>query len=209
MKKKSILIIGAGGHAKSCIDVIEQIGDYRISGIVGLASEVGEKVLNYTVINSDQNLADLVQNYKNALIAVGQIPTASLRIQLFEKVIEAGFDLPTLISPSATVSPHSKIGRGTIVMPGAVLNAGSVIGENCIINSQAIVEHDVKISSHSHISTGAILNGNVSIGTGCFIGSGVIIKEGVSIGSNSLVGMGQAVRKDLANESKFYGGELK
>lgn len=209
MNKKSVLIIGAGGHAKSCIDVIEQIGNYRISGIVGLPSEIGKKVLNYKIIDSDQNLADHVQDYKNALIAVGQISTASLRIQLFEKVIEAGFNLPTFISPSATVSPHSKIGRGTIVMPGAVLNAGSVIGENCIINSQAIIEHDVEISNHCHVSTGAILNGNVSLGTGSFIGSGATIKEGVKIGPNSLVGMGQAVRKDLSSGSKFYGEGLK
>ncbi len=209
MKKKSILIIGAGGHAKSCIDLIEQLGNYQISGIVGLPSEIGRNVLNYKVIDSDQNLAFHVQNCENALIAIGQISTASLRIQLFEKAIDAGYNLPTLISPSATVSPHSKIGRGTIVMRGAVVNAGSVIGDNCIINSQAIVEHDVEISSHCHISTGAILNGKVSIGTGSFLGSGAIIKEGVRIGPNSLVGMGLAVRKDLSSGSKFYGEELK
>ncbi|MBD3768262.1 MAG: acetyltransferase, partial [Gammaproteobacteria bacterium] len=28
---KQLLLIGAGGHCKACIDVIEQIGDWQIA----------------------------------------------------------------------------------------------------------------------------------------------------------------------------------
>ena len=34
---KKIILIGGGGHCKSCIDVIEQEGKYRIAGIVDMA----------------------------------------------------------------------------------------------------------------------------------------------------------------------------
>ena len=34
--KSEIILIGAGGHALSCIDVIETHGLYRIAGLVGL-----------------------------------------------------------------------------------------------------------------------------------------------------------------------------
>ena len=41
MKKNKLVLIGAGGHARSCIDVIEQEGKYEICGLVGLSQEVG------------------------------------------------------------------------------------------------------------------------------------------------------------------------
>jgi hypothetical protein len=44
MNKENIILIGAGGHALSCIDVIEQENKYSIHGLVGLKDEVGKKI---------------------------------------------------------------------------------------------------------------------------------------------------------------------
>ena len=45
MRSGDLLLIGAGGHAKSCADVIERGGAYRIAGVVGLPLEVGQLCL--------------------------------------------------------------------------------------------------------------------------------------------------------------------
>ena len=47
---KAIIVVGAGGHARSCIEVIESEGIYKIAGLVGLKSEVGEEICGYKVI---------------------------------------------------------------------------------------------------------------------------------------------------------------
>ena len=39
--KKKIILIGAGGHAESCIDVIKKNKKYQIVGLIGTKSEVG------------------------------------------------------------------------------------------------------------------------------------------------------------------------
>ena len=51
--KEQIILIGGGGHCKSCIDVIEQEGRFEIAGIVEKPDKVGEKVLGYPVIGTD------------------------------------------------------------------------------------------------------------------------------------------------------------
>lgn len=205
MSKLSLILIGAGGHARSCIDTIEQEGIYKIAGLIGLPEEVGKKLLGYEVIASDKDLIDLGKQYQLALITVGQIHTPEQRIRLFAHAHHAGFNFPTVIAPTAYTSPRSKIGVGTIVMHGAIINAGVRVGSNCIINSNSLIEHDASIENHCHISTGAILNGNTTIGLGSFIGSGAVIKEGVSVGTNSFVGMGLMVRDNLANNEKYLG----
>jgi len=48
--KQSIILIGGGGHCKSCIDVIEQEGTFSIKGIVDKPEKKGQDVLGYTVI---------------------------------------------------------------------------------------------------------------------------------------------------------------
>jgi sugar O-acyltransferase (sialic acid O-acetyltransferase NeuD family) len=206
MSNPNLIIVGAGGHSRSCIDVIEQEGKYLIGGLVGLSQEVGLKQFGYDVLAADTGLDLLAKRFPYALIAVGQIHSPELRIRLYEQYLSAGFIFPTIISSSAYVSPHSTIGAGTIVMNGAVINAGVVVGNNCIINSRALIEHDSLIADHCHISTGVILNGDTAIGAGSFIGSGVIIKEGVSVGASSLIGMGLTVRHELGENTRLISG---
>ena len=205
MSKPNLILIGAGGHARACIDTIEQEGIYKIAGLIGLAQEVGSKHFGYEVIATDSEIPELVVQYQFALITIGQIHGAEHRIRLYAQVQDAGFTIPTVIAPTAYVSSHSTIGTGTMVMHGAIINAGAQVGNNCIINSNSLIEHDAHVEDHCHISTGAILNGKTSIGTGSFIGSGAVIKEGVSIGANSLVGMGLIVRQNVDNNAKYFG----
>lgn len=207
MTKPQLILIGAGGHAGSCIDVIEAHNQFQIAGLIGLPEQ---KIINnlnssYGIIGADNDLAYLANTFRYALIAIGQMKTAEHRIGLYHQLVKLGYELPTIIAPTAYVSRHAIIGRGTIVMHGAIVNAGAIVGSNCIINSRALIEHDARVEDHCHISTGSILNGNVSIGSGSFIGSGSVIKNGVTVGSNCFVGMGQGLRHDLTDGLQFLG----
>lgn len=205
MTKPSLILIGAGGHAHACIDVIEQHGRYQIAGLVGMPQEMNVHHLGYTVIAADNELPELAKTYQYAFIAVGQMQSPDNRMHIYQQIIKLGFQLPVIIAPTAYVSSHATIGGGTIVMHGAIVNAGAKVGNNCIINARALVEHDATVEDHCHISTGAILNGDVSIGAGSFVGSGGIIKEGVSIGKRCIVGMGLCVRHDQTDHARFVG----
>lgn len=207
MNNEGIILVGAGGHAISCIDAIEAQNKYQILGLVGLPKEIGTEILGYKVISADDGLGELSLNCPNALITLGSIKSPKRRIDLYEKLITFGFNLPVIISPRAYVSPHAVVGFGTIVLHGAIINAGANIGNNCIINSCSLVEHGALVGSHVHLSTGAILNGDVRVGLGSYIGSGCAIKEGVSIGEGCLVAMGLTVRHDLPDDSYFLGSK--
>lgn len=205
MTKPSLILIGAGGHARSCMDVIEQQGHFKIAGLVGLPDQKHAQQFGCAVIASDDELPELAKTYRYALVTVGQIQTADHRIRLYRQATQLGFKLPAIIASTAYVSRHATIGAGSIVMHGAIVNAGAKVGNNCIINTRALIEHDAAVEDHCHISTGAILNGGVTVGAGSFIGSGSVIKEGVALGKGCLVGMGLAVRHSLTEHTRFTG----
>jgi sugar O-acyltransferase (sialic acid O-acetyltransferase NeuD family) len=203
MFKKSILVIGAGGHAQSCIDVIEADGQFKIIGLIGSKNEVGKEISGYSVIGTDEELVVLASKVKNAVIGLGQIKSSDNRRRLFLNLNYYGYNLPAIISPNAYISKSAQIGDGTIVMHHALVNSGARIGDNCIINSKANIEHNSIIESDCHISTGAIVNGDCFIGRGTFLGSGSVVKQGCTIGQNSIIGMLTSVGNNLSANSLY------
>jgi sugar O-acyltransferase (sialic acid O-acetyltransferase NeuD family) len=194
---KRLFLIGGGGHCRSCIDVIEAGGIFEVAGIIQSPSSGSEPVSGYPVIGTDEDLPTLFPHGGNAMVAVGQIKSATTRIRLYETLKSLGVSLPVIVSPRAQVSKRAQIEEASIVMHGAVVNSGATVARNCIINSQALVEHDAYIEDHCHVSTGALVNGGVIIRKGSFIGSGAILREGVEVGAGAVVGAGQVVMKDV------------
>ncbi len=199
--KNSIILIGGGGHCKSCIDVIEQQGKYRIDGIVDVSEKLHKKVLGYEIIATNDDLQRLVKEYENFLITLGQIKSPEKRIRIFQTLKESGTKLPVIISPLAYVSKHTEVGYGTIIMHHALINAGAKIGSNCIINNKALIEHDAIIGDHCHISTGAIINGGTVISPKTFVGSNAMTKEYIEIGEQTVIGGGVSVLQDVSPKS--------
>ncbi len=191
-----IILVGAGGHAMVCIDVIEQEGRFRIAGLIEKNSAAVTRC-GYPVIGTDDDLKTLRQRFDYALVSVGQIKTPNVRMKLFKTLKSAGYSLPAITSPVAYVAKRTRIGEGTIIMHGAIINAGATIGDNCIMNNRSLVEHDVTVGAHCHIATGAILNGAVNVGEGSFVGSSAVIKQGITIGKNCVVGAGCILKRDL------------
>ncbi|TLD41233.1 MAG: 4-amino-6-deoxy-N-Acetyl-D-hexosaminyl-(Lipid carrier) acetyltrasferase [Candidatus Jettenia ecosi] len=185
---EEIVLIGGGGHCKSCIEVIEAEDKFKIIGIVDTKEKLRQKVLGYEVIACDEDLPKLVKEHKNFLIAIEQIKSPEKRIEKFEYLKSLGANFPVIISPLSHVSKHATIGEGTIIMHNVIVNAGTTIGKNCIINTGAIIEHDAVIGNRCHISTGAIINGGTKVKEGTFFGSNSMAKEYIEIGENSIIG---------------------
>ena len=198
---KSLLLIGGGGHCRSCIDVIEVEGRYKIAGIVNQTDGCSEPVLGYEVLGDDEDLPELQKKYPIALITVGQIKSADLRVKLFQQLRSLGFELATIISPRAYVSKTASLGAGTIVLHDALVNTGAKIGNNCILNTKSLVEHDAIVEDHCHISTGSIINGGTVVKCHTFFGSNSVAKESIEIGSHVTIGGGVSVMKSVPNNT--------
>ena len=121
---KKIILIGAGGHAKSCIDIIEKENKFKIVCLVDQVKK-NSKLFNYPIVDETIPQENLLKKAKNVLIAVGQIKNADTRVKLFQKYKKLGFKFPVIISPNSIVSNYSKIDEGSIIMHQTIINASS------------------------------------------------------------------------------------
>jgi len=209
MLTRDIILIGGGGHCKSCIDVIESTGHYRIFGILDVPEKIHQKLLGYSIIGSDNDIPKYAGNGIGFLITAGHIKSGSLRKKIYEQVKAANGILETVIAGTAHVSSHAKLGEGTIVMHHAVVNADAYIGYNCIVNSHALVEHDAKVGNHVHLSTMSVVNGGCSIGSGTFIGSNSVVNQGITISDDVTIGAGAVVHRDISSAGTYAGNPFK
>ncbi len=205
MTKQKIILIGGGGHCKSVIDVIENENKYEIAGIVDIKQKIGQKVLNYKIIATDNELPELIKTYKNAVITVGQIKTPEIRIKIYKRLKSLNANMPVIISPFSYVSKYSFIDEGTIIMHNVIVNAGAKIGKNCIINNQALIEHDATINDNCHISTNAKINGDCIINKNTFFGSGAVLSNGIIIAENNIIAAGAVIYRNTKPNSTYIG----
>lgn len=187
MSRDSLVMIGGGGHAKSCIDVIEQEGKFSICGIVDATLKVGAEVMGYPILGDDTILEKLFKKVSNAFIGVGQIKTPNVRKEIYFKLKKIGYDIPTIVSPMAYLARDVNLGEGSIIMHNALVNVNAIIGRCCIVNTKALVEHDCRVGDFCHLSTASVLNGTCDIGEGSFIGSNMVLKQQTIIEPYSIV----------------------
>ena len=72
-----IVLIGAGGHSRSCIEIIEENNDLKIEVIVDTLTK--DKIFEgYKVINNENELKDIYKNIDKAFICIGFIQKKKL-----------------------------------------------------------------------------------------------------------------------------------
>jgi UDP-perosamine 4-acetyltransferase len=204
---KRIVIIGAGGHAGVVIDTLKALGSFHIHGLVDRDRDTwGATRHGCKVLGGDDVLSSIrIAGVRQAFLGLGMIQPSSLRKTCAALTAKIGFKFPTLVHPTAWVSPSATLGDGTFIGPLAVVNSSAVIGEHVIINSGAIVEHDCQVGSFSHVASGACLAGGVVVGAETLIGARAVVRQGLEIGYRVLVGAGAVVVKSVPNQTQALG----
>ncbi|HRD37727.1 MAG TPA: NeuD/PglB/VioB family sugar acetyltransferase [Bacteroidia bacterium] len=203
---KNIVLFGGGLHANVCIDILEKEGKYKIVGIIDSMAEIGAMLYGYPVIGRQENLVNLINEYKieAGFISIGDNYSRKfVRDYIVSQVPD--FVFVNAIHPSVIVGKNVKLGCGIVMMAGVIVNPDSQIQDFCILNTGAQLEHNCLMEEYSHLSAGSITGGKVKIGKFSAITLGVIILDRVTIGENTVVGSGSLVMHDLPDNVLAYG----
>ncbi|MBA3536105.1 MAG: acetyltransferase [Tatlockia sp.] len=199
--KKGIVIVGAGGHAKVCIELLHAMGE-RISYCIG-NEESPELCLGIPVLQGDNYIQSLFKDgYSRIFIAIG---SNSLRERLATQAINQGYHLVNAISPQAIISPTASLGSGIAIMAGVVINAETRIDDLVIINTGATIDHDCQIGKSVHIAPQCALAGSVKIGNQSFIGLGSKVIPHLEIGEKVIIGAGAVVISNIKSDVTAVG----
>lgn len=182
MTIKPAYILGAGGHGKVVLRLLQQLG-YDVKSIFDDdPSRIGRSLHGVPILGPVALAGSLGR--VPAVIGVGSNEARKRLAEQFD------LDWLTLVHPAAFVDPTADVGRGTVVLPGAVVHVDASIGDHAIVNTRASIDHDCVIADFVHLAPGSTLAGDVHVGEGGFVGTGASVIPGVRVGSWATVGAG-------------------
>lgn len=165
----NLLILGAGGYGRTVADVAAQFGIY-------------EKI---RFLDDQSTSADVLgpcgdyQNYIHESVALyPAFGNNEGRLRWIETLRAAGANIPTLVHPTAYVSPTATLGVGCTVLPHAIVNTNVTVGDGCIVNCGAMIDHGCVIEPGCHICLGAIVKGENKIASCTKVEAGEVIERG-------------------------------
>ena len=132
---ESLILIGAGGYAKSVVDSIDYF-NYELAGFI---DEFSEKPVHLGFPILAKNIDNLNNPEKYAyFISIGNNQRRKI---WFDKLKGKKLHIINVVDRSAIVSPNAIIGTGCFVGKMAIVNSRAFVGNNCIINTKALIEH--------------------------------------------------------------------
>ncbi|MFV0540097.1 MAG: transferase [Aestuariibaculum sp.] len=165
-RKPNIVIIGASGHAKVIIDIIERENTYNIIGLIDTYKTVGDELFNYKILGKEEDIPKLkdIYNFNKGIIAIGDNWTRKKMKDQIEK-IDLDFNFISAVHPNAVIGKDVEIGCGSVIMAGVIINSEAKVGEFCIINTKASLGHESIMKNFSSLAPNSTIGGNVKIGT--------------------------------------------
>ena len=169
----NLLIVGAGVYGVLASEIAIDMGCFGKIAFIDDFSTTSSNGIE--VIGTTHDISKLSVEYGNIIVAIGN---ADIRISLLKRITEeTTYNIVSLISPRAYVSPTAQIMNGCIVEPMAVIHTGCTISLGCIISACAVVNHASLCCEGVHVDCNATIEGYCTVPTRTKISAGETFRE--------------------------------
>ncbi len=184
-----LVIVGAGGHGRSVLELVRLDGRYQVQAFLDDQQAAGTQVMGVPVWGPTALLDQLpARGVSSVHVAIGHNRT---RQTLCARARAAGLELATLVHPRAFASPSAVLGAGTALMACAVLGTQAHLGEGAIVNVGAVVDHHARVSNFGHLGANATMAGGSTIGERAWLQAGAALGYGVHLPDDTIVAPGE------------------
>ena len=159
----SLLILGLGQYGKLAKEIAESMKKFEKIDLLDDKED--------TAVGKIDDYERFVNDYSFAFVAIG---ASELRLELMEKLEQAGYEIATLVSEGAFVSPSAKVEKGCAVEPMAVIHTGAVLEKGCLVSSGAVVNHFAICREGVHVDCNAVVIGSAVVGKCITVESGEV-----------------------------------
>lgn len=157
----NLLILGAGSQGPVVREIAEALGIFtRIAFLDDDAS-------NKLAIGPLSDYERLREIFPAAIPSFGN---SALRGEYYNRLIAAGYAIPRLIHPTATISSSDvELGEGAVVEAKVIIANDVTVGENVILSAGCVLDR------------GCVIGKNCHVGCACTVTRGSVVPDGYRI----------------------------
>lgn len=196
--KQQLIVLGFGGHARSVADIALAMG-YKTLVFVDAQAQKGERFLDFPVLKSftpsDSKVWCAFPASGNGLVRQAQT----------KLIQQQGWQLVSLIAPSATIGVGCRLEDAVFVGQQAHIGPMAKVGRGSIVNSGAVLEHECSLGEWAHVSVNATMAGRSCLGNFSMLGAGATVIDGLVVASNVTIGAGAVVNQSIELSGTYVG----
>lgn len=204
---RPLIILGTGGNALDCLDVVEAINCVAPAwDLVGFLDDGRGPGSTYHGVEVLGPVARATEFRRCWFVnAVGSDKSYRRRPDVVAATALNDQFFATLIHPGACVSRRTRVGAGAVVNVGASVGGEVEIGRHATLGPNCTIGHNAVIEDFAVVAPGAVVSGFVRLGRGCYVGAGAAIKQKLNVGAEALVGLGAVVTRDVPERATVIG----
>jgi sugar O-acyltransferase (sialic acid O-acetyltransferase NeuD family) len=202
MRRKRIVIIGAGGMAREVASTLHWINRcqpaYDFLGyVVSDLSQLGVRDTSNQVIGDLEWLKQNRDSVDALALGVGS-PATRLKLAGELSALLTNIEWPVLIHPTAVIDLDSaRLEEGCFLGARVTATVNIVLEPFALCNFGSTLGHEARVGRGSVVNPGANISGGVVLGEGVTIGSGAQVLQYLQVGSGAVVGAGAVVTRNV------------
>ena len=211
MKRKNIIIIGAGNTADEIYPILQNLKKNKQFNIQAILDDDKryhkKKIYDIPIYIGIEN----AKKYKNAffVFGIGSFKNKNKRKTILDKTSLDVERFPNIIDTSAKIENNVSLGYGNIVYPNSVICSGTKIKNFCIFTYHNILAHNVVVNSFSIFGSRTSILNNTKIGKEVFVGANVLVGENILVDDYSTIVMGSVVFTNIKKGQIVFGNPAK
>lgn len=208
MSLAQVAIYGAGHLGRQVFHHVRHhcANQVELLGFIDDTRATGETVIDGVTTLGGLDRVKTTQGLRpgeiQVVFAIGYTDMSARRAAL-NRVLDAGYDLFSVVHPRAIIEPGAELGAGCIVLQNAVLDQQVRVGAACFIDIGVRLTAGTVVGCNNYFSSGTSTGSRVVIGDDCFFGMDCTVTTEVRMGSRLFVNAKTLVPRDVGDDIKL------
>lgn len=138
-------------------------------------------------------------------VAIGDGQLNRLRMAMFGRMGDLGYELASYVSSRAFVWRDVRIGRNCFILEHNVLQPFVTIGDNVTLWSGNHIGHRSVIEDHVFITSHVVVSGLCQVGTRSFLGVNATLADNVRVAPDNFIAMAACVGASTEDDGIYRG----
>jgi sugar O-acyltransferase (sialic acid O-acetyltransferase NeuD family) len=205
MKRRKLVIFGAGDFAQLAKFYFENDSDYEVCGfVVDDDYHVSDSYLDLPLVLSERVQTVFPPEQYELYVAIAYTHLNEIRESKYDEYKKRGYHLASYISSKATCwNEGNEFGDNVFVLEDNTIQPYAHIGSNTILWSGNHIGHHAEVGNHVFITSHVVVSGRSVVGDNSFIGVNATINDHVRIGKRNIIGSGALITRDTDDDSMY------
>jgi sugar O-acyltransferase (sialic acid O-acetyltransferase NeuD family) len=197
-----VVVVGASGFGRECLDVLEAMAGAGSSVEVAGVVDDGPTELNLERLAARGvaylgTIEEWLATDAEPLTYVLGVGSPDVRRRLVVRLEDAGAQPFTAVHPSAIFGSRVLVGEGVVVCAGATVSTNVRLGRHVHVNPNATIGHDAVLEEFVSVNPGAVVSGGVVAGESTVVGASATILQNLNLGHHVTIGAGAVVTRGV------------